>query len=296
MDKILVVHAEGLGNQIQIAPCLRNLKEMLGYSVDYWSVFGSYYIPKNLFPYVDRFFMGNEVRYANFSEYVGIVATVWVKEHIKILLNCGLSLLNVITPLTMQRSEVDVYMQIVRDLGLNESSIKWSAVCNYNVMNGGFDVVMSNGYNKYGSANWEIKSYPYYVEVARLLKNAGYSVASVGSADEYIDGTVNRTGFDLLDVGGIIKNSRVVVSNDSAMYHYANALEVPNVVIFTATSIEKNYDKRFHKYSTIIGRSDLKCRPCQSERRWNKDCKTWDCRLLAPEIVFNSILRELEVK
>jgi ADP-heptose:LPS heptosyltransferase len=152
-----------------------------------------------------------------------------------------------------------------------------------------FDVVISNGYNKYGSANWQIKSYPYYEEVAKLLKNEGYSVASIGAKDEYISGTVDMTGLGLLDSGGVIKNSRLLISNDSAMYHYANALMVKNIVIFNSTSIKKNYDKRFHKYSTIIGRDDLKCRPCQAGRRWNKDCKTWDCREIAPEVIYEAV-------
>ena len=159
----------------------------------------------------------------------------------------------------------------------------------YNTVDRHYDITISNGYNPQGSANWKIKSYPYYEKVVNILNNNNrYKVCSIGSNKEHVKGTVNETGLPLLESLGIIKNSRLLLSNDSGMYHCANALEVPNVVIFTATSIEKNYDKRFHKYSTIVGRDDLKCRPCQAGQKWKK-CDTWECREIDPIIIYNKV-------
>ena len=191
----------------------------------------------------------------------------------------------------MERSEVDTYMQIARDLGAKEKDLIWHGNCIYNDINRHYDIVISDGYNRNGSADWSIKSYPYYKEAVSLL-NKEYRVCSIGSSEEYIHGTINETGLPLLDSLGIIKNSKLFLSNDSGMYHCANALSVPNIVVFTATSIEKNYDKRFHKYSTIIGRDDLDCRPCQKGHRWKK-CKTWECREIDPQLVVNTIKQKL---
>jgi ADP-heptose:LPS heptosyltransferase len=271
--KLLFCTGEGIGNVIQTIPVIRTLKEVLGFEIDLWHAFGSFPIPK-VIPYVDKWFRGVEINNVDFSSYKGIVSTRWTKDYIG---RIPLPLLNNITPFSMTRSEVDTYMDIARDLGAKD--FIWHGRCEQSYALDKYDIVMHNGYNPHGSANWKIKSYPYYSEVAEMLKENGYSVCSVGYKSEYIEGTEDKTGLDLLASLGVIANSKVFIGNDSGLYHCANALSVPNVVIFTASSTEKNYDPRFHKYATIIGRTDLKCRPCQAGRKW-KDCKTWECREL----------------
>ena len=287
-SKLLFCSGEGVGNVIQTIPVIRTLNEVLGFEIDFWHAFGSFPIPK-VIPYVDKWVCGGEISNINLDDYVGKVATLWVNNYISRHPLSELKLLNKIIPLTMVRSEVDTYMDIARDLGVKEEDIIWHGNCNYSSSRTKYDVVVHNGYNPIGSANWKIKSYPHYPQIVELLKDAGFSVCSVGTENEYIEGTADETGLDLLSTGGILKNCKVFLGNDSGLYHYVNALEVTNVVIFTATSIEKNHDKRFHKYSTIIGRDDLKCRPCQAGRRWNKDCKSWDCREINPGVIYEAV-------
>jgi len=287
-SKLIFCSGEGVGNVIQTIPVIRTLNEVLGFEIDFWHAFGSFSIPK-VIPYVDKWICGGEIINVNLDEYIGKVATLWVNNYINRPPLSELKLLNKIIHLTMVRSEIDCYMDIARDLGVKEEDIIWHGNCNYSPSMVKYDIVIHNGYNPVGSANWKIKSYPYYPQVVELLKDGGLTVCSVGGKHEYIKGTDNKTGLDLLSTGGILKNCKVFLGNDSGLYHYANTLKVPNVVIFTATSIEKNHDKRFHKYSTIIGRDDLKCRPCQAGRRWNKDCKTWDCREIDPEVIYESV-------
>ena len=193
----------------------------------------------------------------------------------------------------MFNSEVDTYMNIARDLGVEEESIIWEAECNYNEVDEYFDVVIANGYNRSGVANWSVKGYPYYEDVVGLLIEHGVSVCSIGAKNEYVEGTEDMTDLSLLDSFGVIKNSNCLLSNDSGMYHASAALGTPSIVLFTATSIKKNYDKRFHKYTKILGRDDLKCRPCQNKRRWNKDCKEWECQNIDPILVFDTVMEEL---
>jgi len=294
MKRLLFMTAEGIGNVIETIPVIRTLKERLNFEfIDYWHAFGSYNIPK-IIPYVDRWIVGKKIRTINPSEYKGKVSTRWTKNRLNISPLDKLPLLSNIQPLRMSRSEVDTYMDIARNLGVKEEDLIWHGKCNYNEVRdpkNKYDIVIHNGYNRYGASNWSIKSYPYYREIVKLLK--GFRICSIGIKNEYIKDTDDKTGLDLLTSLGIIKNCKVFLSNDSGLYHAANALEVKNVVIFTATSIDKNYDERFHKYSTLIYRDDLKCRPCQASENWNKNCKNWECRNIDPKIIVNTIRKKI---
>lgn len=293
LKKLLFCTAEGVGNVVQCIPVIRTLKEVLHYDVDCWLAFGHYTIPK-IFPYVDEWIIGQEIRSIDPSEYCGKVSTFWTRNYLNISPLYQLPLLNKIVPLSTNRSEVDCYMQIARDLGVKEEDLIWHGECNYNKLRKAknkCDIVIHNGYKRDPNFDWSVKSYPYYEEVVKLLD--GFEVCSVGAKNEYIEGTTNKTGLDLLTTLGIIKNCRIFLSNDSGLYHAANTLGVKNIVIFTATSMKKNFDSRFHKYSTIIGRSDLECRPCQGNRGWKK-CKTWECRNIDPKIIANAIKEKID--
>jgi len=294
VNRILFCTGQGIGNIIQCIPVIKTLKEVLGYKIDFWRAYGNYTIPKNLLLDANNIFIGDEIYNINSNDYCGKIYTGWIRHNSKIIKIADSvlkmpKLAEAAKPLFMTRSEVDINIDIARDLGAKEEDLIWHGNCMYNKVNRNYDIVISNGYNSKSNTNWSIKSYPYYEEVIKLLnKSSKYKICSIGSKQEYINGTIDETGLPLLDSLGIIKNSRLLLSNDSGMYHCANALETPNVVIFTATSIEKNYDKRFHKYSTIVGRDDLTCRPCQAGHGW-KQCNTWECREINPHIIASKI-------
>ena len=294
--RILFCTGQGIGNIIQCIPVIKTLTEDLGYVVDFWHAYGDYILPKNLLLDINRFFIGKEVYNININDYCGKVYTGWIRHNSKVL-KVSDSVINIpklaeaVKPLSMIMSEVDMNMNIARELGSHEGSLIWHGNCNYNSIDEHYDIVVSNGYNYKSAVGWERKSYPHYEEVVKLLNNK-YKVCSIGSGQEYVNGTVNRVGLPLLDSLGIIKNSRLLLSNDSGMYHCANALGVPNITIFTATSIKKNYDKRFHKYSTIVGRDDLDCRPCQNTNRWGA-CRYFECQNIKPEIIVDIVMRKL---
>lgn len=295
--RILFVTGEGIGNVIQTIPTIRTIKEVISYEVDFWHAFGSFPIQENIIPYIDNWFCGAGIRNAPFGSYEGVVSTFWTRDYIKPIIDSGIRLMNNITPLSMDRSEVDIYLDIARDLGVEEINIIWDGSCSYERcvenITSKIDIILHDGYNPYGSANWKIKSYPYYKEVVSILNGYDITVASVGSNKEYIEGTVDFTGLPLLKTFGCLREASLFVGNDSGLYHVANALNVPNVVVFTATSVAKNYDPRFHRHSTIFGREDLTCRPCQSERRWAKDCTSWECREIDPKELALFIIEEL---
>lgn len=295
-DHILFCTGQGIGNVIQCIPIIWTLKEVLGYSVDFWHAYGDYPLPNNLFQNINKFLTSKEIYDININDYCGKVYTGWIRHNNKVL-KIADSVLKIpklaetVKPLSMDQSEVDTYMDIARDLGVAEKDLIWHGNCNYNKVDKHYDIVISNGYNYKSAVGWERKSYPYYEEVVRLL-NSKYKICSIGSSQEYINGTVNETGLSLLDSLGIIKNSRLLLSNDSGMYHCANALDTYNITIFTATNIKKNYDKRFHKYTIIVGRDDLVCRPCQNTNRWCA-CKFFECQNIKPEVIVDTIIRKL---
>jgi hypothetical protein len=256
-EKIIFASAEGVGNIISCLPTLITIKEVLGFEITFWRAFGNYSIPRNIFLCVDEWLIGQEIRSIDPLKYKFKLSTFWTRNYLNTTPLNQLPLLNKIVPLSTNRSEVDTYMDIARDLGVKEKDL----IC-----------------------------YPHYKEVVKLLD--GFRICSVGTKDEYIEGTDDKTGLDLLTTGGIIKNCKLFIGNDSGLYHYSNTLGVKNIVLFTATSIKKNYDKRFHKYSTLIYRDDLTCRPCQGNRGW-KNCKTWECRNIDPKIVANIVKEKI---
>jgi len=286
-NRILFCTGEGVGNVIQTIPVLRTLRESLGVKIDFWYVYGTFQLPK-IIPYVDKWIVGNQIRNMDMNRYVGAVSTKWTRKHIK---NLPIPILNKISDLSMVRSEVDCYMDIARSLKVNDEDLLWWGKCNYNRSDEFYDVVIHNGYNFKGSSDWKLKSYPRYKEVVKLL-SGDVSLCSVGSKGEHIKGTIDKTGLNILDSLGIIKNAKVFLGNDSGLYHCANALDVPNLVIFTYTSTEKNYDKRFHRKAKIICRKDLECRWCQCEPRF-KTCKTRECRNIEPKLIVDVVLEKL---
>ena len=287
--KILFCSGEGIGNIMQCAPVIRTIKEKLGFKIDFWHAFGSYQIPK-IIPHVDIWMSGMEVADINPQEYIGKVSTWWAKDRLKFGPVEQIKLLTQISNIVMDRSEVDVYMDIARSLEVEEEDLLWHSGCSYTQQEEKFDLVIHDGYNRKGADFWKYKSYPRYREVVELLKD--FKICSVGSKNEYIKGTINKTGLKLHDTLGTIKNSKLFLSNDSGLYHCANALGVNNAVIFTYTSQMKNYDKRFHKFSKIICREDLSCLSCQNTPRW-KECKLYGCRNIDPRIVADVIIKKL---
>lgn len=283
MKKLLFATGDGIGNIVQTIPVIRTLSKY--YDVDFWMAYGSYPIKKKLISYVKNWYFGKNIYKINMKQYYGVVTTHWAYYAIQSNPIFFPKILNSLVPMSYSRSEVDCYMQIARDMKIKEKNLEWHGACNYTKTKKQYDIVIHNGYNKTNS-KWKIKEYPYYKDVVNMLKD--YKICSVGAHNEYIKGTYDETGHPLLNTLGLIKNAKLFLGNDSGLYHCASALETKNIVIFTATSTIKNYDKRFHKHSTIINRSDLKCLPCQGTPNW-LGCKNKECQNIYPEVVVNKI-------
>jgi hypothetical protein len=163
--------------------------------------------------------------------------------------------------------------------------------CGYQDTGDVFDIVLCNGYQKGKNAtDWAVKSWPHW---AAVIKHFGHlQIASVGLPDEYLPGTHDCTGIGLLETLGLIRRAKLVVANDTGLYHAACVFGVPVVVLFTMTDRDKNYDPVFHQ-SAVPLCTDLPCQPCQltAPLYWleQKSVCGWACRDIPPDIVIAAI-------
>ena len=82
---------------------------------------------------------------------------------------------------------------------------------------------------------WSSKRWPGFTELAKAMKAKGFRVASFGTADEYIPGTLDKTGGTIQEMAEAMLECRYMVSNDSGVMNIAAALGIPTLAIFGPT-------------------------------------------------------------
>jgi heptosyltransferase-2 len=142
---------------------------------------------------------------------------------------------------------------------------------------------------------WATKRWPYFAELARALRDVARIVV-VGAepdralAEEIIGATkgqaVDATGrLSLLGSADLIGRAALLVTNDSAPLHLASAMNTPTIAVFGPTVPEFGFGPLADS-STVVGRDDLACRPC--DRHGPQKCPLghWRCmREISPEQV-----------
>jgi ADP-heptose:LPS heptosyltransferase len=140
---------------------------------------------------------------------------------------------------------------------------------------------------------WDKKKWPYFKILAKKLISIGYSVASLGSAHEYVEGTINYTGLPLIKTVETIKKGRVMIANDSGVMHIADALKIPLLTLFGPSSAIKN--RPLSVTSTFI-ESHLACSPCQFSTLL-ETCRDNLCiKNIEVECIYNKLIQLLEQK
>ncbi len=132
-----------------------------------------------------------------------------------------------------------------------------------------------------GSA-WKTKMWNWegYHETAKYLFKKSFYVVLLGAkSDETVSAKVAQ-GLSVINLSGktsiadtmyIIKNSSLVVCNDSMALHLASALNIPNVAIFCATSPQFGFSP-WQNNAIIVENKNLSCKPCQ--RHGGNKCPT----------------------
>jgi len=283
--RILLIHGEGLGNIVQALPLICTL-EKAGHKIDVFLTGTCFDAPVSLFGNQRVFTDDSEI---NVSEYDGKIVTVWANVKYKGKKLDGLRRLNIIGQMSVARSEVEVYLDSARELGIKDFT--WNCKDNIACEPGeSYDVVLSNGYNWRGDPIWKYKQYAHYPEVVQMLKADGLRVCSIGAEREYVEGTSNETEKGLKHTLGLIASAGIMLTNDSGFYHCAAALRVPTLVIFTFTSVKKNYDNRFHETVKVLKRDDLPCQAdCHATLRVRKCQNNFACQDISAEKVYSNI-------
>lgn len=123
-----------------------------------------------------------------------------------------------------------------------------------------------------GSA-WKTKMWQWegYHETAKYMLKKGFDVVLLGAkSDEVVNAKVSQE-LNVINIAGkttiadtmyIIKNSKLVVCNDSMALHLASALNIPNVAIFCATSPKFGFSP-WQNNAIIVEKKNLSCKPCQ---------------------------------
>lgn len=296
MKKVLFVIGSGIGNQVEALPAFVRFKRE----------YGDRAVLCNTYPYcfeatevifgglVDDIREGRNSANPEDFEFQVVTYLAWdfLIKGIPIHVNTP--------PPHGQVSEVEYNMRVTGlpctdadffDCGGAMSGIKPAADAPHFLVHDGYNKKMC-GRNP---DKWLAKSYACWRDVASRLLSAGFRVGSIGSKDELIAGTEDFTGLEFKDSVALMKRAGVLLANDTGTYHVANAIGMPNVVVFTFTSLKKNYDERFHRHS-FVARRQLPCSPCQfnGKHYWlhnRRNCK-WACRNIDPgELVAQAMLK-----
>ena len=118
------------------------------------------------------------------------------------------------------------------------------------------------------SKKWPIE---YFMELVEMLTQnrkekiiilGGYSDMDDGNELNLNNSVINLTGkLELIESAIVLKNAKVLVSNDSGLMHMATAVNTPVLAIFGSTVEELGFFP-FRNKHCIIQNTKLNCRPC----------------------------------
>ncbi len=133
-----------------------------------------------------------------------------------------------------------------------------------------------------------------YAIAARLLRErVGLPIVLIGSAKENDlasailgDGIVSLVGKTTVsEMAGVIRRAALLIANDSAAMHLADAFRRPMVILFSGTEYESQWRPR--RAPSLLLRQPTDCSPCYAFRcPYNMECLD-----IAPERVVDGAIR-----
>ncbi len=120
-------------------------------------------------------------------------------------------------------------------------------------------------------ARWDTKRWPvrYFSEIAGVMSGRGHGVLIVGDESEKeicriaasVDVCTDTCGrLTLMETASALKRTSVLVTNDSAPLHIAEAVGTPVVALFGPTVRQFGYFPLL--VESVVLEKDLECRPC----------------------------------
>lgn len=138
---------------------------------------------------------------------------------------------------------------------------------------------------------WASKRWPRYSELARQLAARGVKVASFGTSDEYVEGTIDMTGGTIEEMTRKMLACSHFVANDSGVMNIANALGIPLTALFAPTNVRTRGPLMPTSRSIAVQRD---CAPCELDTRKqhsvfvNGGCQC--ISMVESSIVLNSVI------
>lgn len=145
---------------------------------------------------------------------------------------------------------------------------------------------------------WATKRWPYYPELAALLRGHARIVIVGSQADQPLAAAIRGRVSDALDATGrlsllesaeLLSRCAAVVSNDSAPVHLASAMNVATLAVFGPTVPAFGFGPVADR-NDVAGHDSLPCRPCHRHGPRRCPLGHWRCMgELSPDEVFQSL-------
>ena len=188
-------------------------------------------------------------------------------------------------PWAPHESEVRTGLAVMRRLGASEEVVgdvalempvhpsehdEWRALARAHALDGADFVCIHPG------ARWSSRRWPLdrFAAVAIALARRGLRVVVTGSADERalvaeLVGTIVEAGASAVDLSGrtslgalgaLLRDARLLVSNDTGISHVAAAMRTPSVVIASGSDVARWAPLNLALHRVLW--QDVPCRPC----------------------------------
>jgi heptosyltransferase-2 len=145
---------------------------------------------------------------------------------------------------------------------------------------------------------WETKKYPveYFRNVASHFIDSNHQIVLVGGTiDKILCETIKKDDeknvfiaagdFSFIDTIELLKNSSLLICNDSAPTHLGVCADIPVLTIYCSTSPRFGFFP-YNAKSDYISYDNLYCKPCGIHGFRNCPTGTFDCaKLLSPQMV-----------
>ena len=144
---------------------------------------------------------------------------------------------------------------------------------------------------------WETKKWDknYFVELSNKLKQDNENIYLIGGKEDigicnYIaerSGVQNLSGQTTIpQILELVRNSKLVITNDSAPTHFASLFNIPTITIYGPTSSKFGFYP-LSEGSIFIEDEDLFCSPCSIHGEKKCPRKTMQCmKNITPEMVY----------
>jgi len=149
---------------------------------------------------------------------------------------------------------------------------------------------------------WNTKKYPaeYFEKVIRYLVDRSGKVLLIGGKSDVLlcEDLASRFYQDVIPVAGnfsllesieLLRNSKILISNDSAPAHLGMCADIPVLTLYCSTSAGFGFYP-YNEKSSYLSFDDLFCKPCGIHGYSECPIKTFECGYnLKPETVISKI-------